>query len=187
MPPLLGKGSTGSASSGQRTRLLNKESRLSGAVRPGRRRGVGVGSLTVADVLARRESSRDCAEGWGTGGLGSIQNSPAPFQTGNQSGIQRDPGRPRCAGPAAELRGAGVGRPQAGPVLEAQPVHLRGLENRHPWGGKRRWDFSWGRNRTLPAGDNGSRSLHNSTPVAEGTQHPGDRRVKSALGQRVLI
>ena len=70
---------------------------------------MGVGSLTVADVLARRESSRDCAEGWGTGDLGSIQNSPAPFQTGNQSGIQRDPGRPRCAGPAAELRGPGWG------------------------------------------------------------------------------
>ena len=155
----------------------------------GQEEGVGgrVGSLTVADVLAGRESSRDCDEGWGTGGLGSIQNSPASFQTGNQSSIQRDPGRSRRARPAAEPRGAPVGRPQAGPVLEAQSVHLRGLENPHPWGGKRRWDFSWGRNRTLPAGDNGSRSLHNSTPVAEGTQHPGERRVKSALGKRVLI
>lgn len=105
----MGKGSPGSASSGPMKRLVfNKESRLSGAVRPGRRKwGRGVGSLTVADVLARRESSRDCTEGWGTGGLGSIQNSPAPFQTGNQSGIQRDPGRPQCAGPAAELRGPG--------------------------------------------------------------------------------
>lgn len=41
----------------------------------------GAGSDTAADVLAWRESSRECAVGWGTGGLGSIQNSAAPFQT----------------------------------------------------------------------------------------------------------
>lgn len=29
--------------------------------------------------------------------------------------------------------------------------------------------------------------LNNSTPVDEGTQHPGDRRVKSALGKTVLV
>lgn len=43
--------------------------------------GNGVRSHTAADVLAGRESSRKCTVGWGTGGLGSIQNSPAPFQT----------------------------------------------------------------------------------------------------------
>lgn len=138
--------------------------------------GRAVGKHTVADVSAGRESSRDCAVGWGTGGLGSIQNSPAPFQTGNQSSIQRDP-RETPASRAWQLSR----------VSEAKWVHLRGLENPHPWGGKRRWDFSWGRNRTPPAGDNGSRSLDNSTPVDGGTQHPGDRRVKSALGKRVLI
>lgn len=72
-------------------------------------------------------------------------------------------------------------------VLEAKLVHGRGLANPHPQGGKRRWDFSRGRNRTLPALDNGCKSLNNSTPVEEGTQHPGDRCVKSAPGKRVLI
>lgn len=43
--------------------------------------GEGVRSHTAADVLAGRESSGECTVGWGTGGLGSIQNSPAPFQT----------------------------------------------------------------------------------------------------------
>lgn len=85
----------------------------------------------MADVLAERETSREYAMGWGTGGLGSIQNSPAPFQTGNESSIQRgSPETPACR-PAAELPGAG-GAGVPGLVLEVKSVHLRGLENPHP-------------------------------------------------------
>ena len=106
MPPLLGKGSTGSASSGQRKRLLNKESRLSGAVRPGRRRGVGVGSLTVADVLARRESSRDCLKVGEQGAWAQFRTAQLPSRRETRAasrGILGDPGvpgrQPSCGGP----------------------------------------------------------------------------------------
>lgn len=43
--------------------------------------GGGAGTDTAADVLAGRESSRECAVDWGMGGLGSIPNGTAPFQT----------------------------------------------------------------------------------------------------------
>lgn len=134
--------------------------------------------------MAGRESSRKYAVGWGTGGLGSFQNSPAPFQTGkleqHPEGIPGDPSaqawQPRRVawGQGSRHTGPGLGSKVGSPERAGKPA---------PWGGKRRWDFSWGRNRTPPAGDNGSTSLNNSTPVEEGTQHPGDRRVKSARGR----
>lgn len=99
-------------------------------------------------------------------------------------GIPREtPGRLGLAALLPIARGAG--HMQSG--LGSEVVSPERAKNPHPWGGKGRWDFSWGRNRTPPAGNNGSESLNNPSPVDEGTQHPGDRRVKSAPGKRVLI
>lgn len=134
-------------------------------------------SHTAADVLAGRESSRECAVGWGTGGLGLSSEQPSSLpDVKREQHPEGSPGDPGVQGLAARLRGAGGGSRACSPFWEAQLVHLSGLENPHPWGGKRRWDFSWGQNRTPPARDNGSKSLNNPTPVDEGTQHPGDRR-----------
>lgn len=87
----------------------------------------------AADALAGRESSRKHAVGWGRGGLGSFQHSPAPFQTGNESSIQRGSRETlaRRPGSPAELPGAG-GAGTLCLVLEAKLGHLRGLENPHP-------------------------------------------------------
>lgn len=134
----------------------------------------------MADVLAERESSRECA--W-VGELGAWAQFrtiqlPSRRETQHESSIQREPRETpanRRAGPGSRAACSWGELSTLRLALEAKLFHLRGLENAHPGGGKRRWDFSWGRNRTPPARDNGSKSLNNSTPVDEGTQHPGDR------------
>lgn len=112
----------------------------------GQEEGVGgrVGSLTVADVLAGRESSRDCDEGWGTGGLGSIQNSPASFQTGNQSSIQWDPGRSRRARPAAEPRWGPGGETAGWPGLGSAVGSPERAGKPSPLGRKKKMGFLLG-------------------------------------------
>lgn len=96
----------------------------------------------------------------------------APFRTAQlpsrremRVACRGSPETPACTPGSRGLRlGLGAAR-HIRPGLGSRVVSAESPRKPSPWGGKRRCYFSWGRNRTLPARDNASKSPNNSTPV----------------------
>lgn len=90
----------------------------------------------------------------------------AQFPSRREMGVAE--GSPETLACRPGSRGLGLGLRAARhtrPGLGSGVASAESPREPSPWGGKRRWYFSWGPNRTLPARDNASKSPNNSTPV----------------------